>query len=255
MLKILIFSIISVSSSSSLANIWSRQGDQRTDVTENVLGDRQQAVEFNFGFNKNSGNVNQQVYSTGLALAKKIHSVGFYMKMQTFFAESNDFTVQNQKSLVLRADYPIEQKLRLFTFSTHAANEFLRLDYRSTLGLGPWYDWVGEKWTNGLSLAPVFFYEEFGGVPRNREWRVSFRSLFGWKIDDKSRWGYDFFFAPRAKHLADLQVFFQPFFETKIYKESVSLKMTYTVEYDSRSLDGIKSTDTQYMTSLNFKFD
>ena len=252
-MKIALWIMVLLFTAPCLAGWWSRNSDARTRLPEDVFQTRKSwAADLSFGYNQNEGNVEQVTGFLGLSLSKLMPDYSLYFDSSMLYSRFGTLVVQNQKNAVVRVDYPVNERFKWFAFNTHAENEFLRLKYRTTLGVGPWYDFVGKDWKNGISLAPTFSYEEFFRQSIERKTTMSLRNYFVSKLNEQSTFGFDFFYVPKWDEISDYHLFFQPFFETKIYKNLVSLKLSYTLEYDNRPAQGIEKADSEYMTSLTF---
>lgn len=242
-------------SSLSLASPWQRSADQRTLLPEKLENGRNDwGVDLGIGYSQYSGNVEQTSANLEFTYFKKIDDNTFYINSGFIYGISRGVVNQNQGRVVLRYDQPVTENFKWFVFNTHAYNQFLKLDYRGTLGAGPWYDFKGEKFTNGVSAAPVFFYEDFDGFGTEKDFWVSLRNYFVYELNESSNVGFDFFYMFRANEPDDHLTFFQPFLETVIKPNRFSLKLSYIAEGDSRPKPGVKSTDFNYYATLVIKF-
>jgi hypothetical protein len=236
------------------AGVWDRSADQRSKLPEAVAQGREKwGADLSLGYTHNTGNVEYLNAYGGLSLFNICEKNTYYLDSSGLYVKSGKNVAQNQRRATLRVDRPQTENFKWFAFNTHAYNEFLRLNYRTTVGAGPWYDFKGNGWTNGISFAPVSFHEEFSHAPVEGYMRASFRNNFMFKISDTAFAGFDLFYMPRANRIADHYDFFQPFVETKLYKESVALRLMYTVEFHSHPQPGVRKTDTEYLTVLTFK--
>lgn len=235
-------------------NAFMRGGDQRTSPSDKIISEGCWKSKLDFSYQENTGNVEQKIISGGGIFAKRFKDFSVYLKAGTAFVEQANTTIQDASYLTLRADYPSTGKWRWFVFNTHARNKFIQIKYRSLIGLGPWLQTKGKKWSHGLSLAPSYVYERFESNVVNRETRVTLRSLFHYGLNENNFIGYDLYLSPRINSFKDLQVYFSPYFEALIYKDVISLKFSYRLEYDSHPQPGVKRADQQYLTSINFYF-
>lgn len=237
----------------SMADIYERTGDQRTSLPRSVFGERKSwGSDLSAGYSQNAGNVESRLYNIGFSAFKIFDRMSVYNTNKLVYFKFEDVLIQKQGDTTLRADYRVAGTFSWFAFNTHAFNEFLLLDYRTILGTGPWYDLMGKKWKNGVSFAPAFFYEEFDGYPAERSVRLSWRNVFECALTDTATFGVDVFYAPKVNDFNDVQVFAGAFIESKIYKDSVGLKVTFDWEHDSRPKPTVKKNDTLLFTSLIF---
>lgn len=239
----------------SYAAKWLRHADQRTTLPKDILKDRKSwAVDLEGGLRQVEGNTQSKLMHGGFSVYKTVDFSSYYLDINGLYSESSKKVSENHLNGALRWDRRCfeDPNWRFFVFNTHGFNEFTKLNYRTTLGSGIWYDFHGEDWVNRVSVAPSYFYEEFEGPLVNRELRVSLRDVGSWKLDEKSSVGYDFFYIPKANKIGDFQIFFAPFVQTEVYKKFLSIKVSLSLEHDSRPQSGVKRTDRAYLTSFVF---
>lgn len=237
------------------ASPWQRSADQRTILPEKVENGRNEwGVDLGAGYTQYSGNTEQTSANLEFTYFKKISENTFYINSGFIYGLSRGVVNQNQGKLVFRYDHPVTDNFKWFAFNTHAYNQFLKIDYRGTVGAGPWYDFKGENFTNGISAAPAFFYEDFKGGSSERDFWISLRNYYMMKLNETTDIGFDFFYMFRTNEPDDHLTFFQPFLETAIKPNRFSLKLSYIAESDSRPQPGVKSTDFNYYATLVIKF-
>jgi hypothetical protein len=250
---ILIVFCLSFNFEANAQGAWDRAGDTRTALPERIFKNRKKwGVDLGLSYTEYSGNANQLSGSTQVSAFRAFEKLSYYLDGSLGYARSRGVVGQNRRHIVLRMDRKVSENFKWFAFNTHAYNQFLRLDYRTTVGAGPWYDFIGSKWKNGFSVAPTYYYEEFQRQRPNSEGGWSFRNYFTYDISETASGGFDLFYAPRMKEIADFHFYFQPFLTAKVYKDLVSLRLSYTLEYDSRPIANVRQGDRTYMTTFNF---
>lgn len=237
------------------ASPWQRSADQRTLLPEKLeRGRNDWGIDLGAGYSQYSGNVEQTSANMEFTYFNKMEHDSFYVNSGVIYGLSKGAVSQNQGRIAMRYDHPVTENFKWFVFNTHAYNEFLKLDYRTTLGAGPWYDFQGEKWRNGVSMAPAFFYEDFDGFGTEKDFWISLRNYYMAELNETTGVGFDVFYMFRANDPDDHLIFFQPFLETEIQPDRFSLKLSYNLEGDSRPKPGVKSTDFNYYATLVMHF-
>ncbi|HVE12850.1 MAG TPA: DUF481 domain-containing protein [Elusimicrobiota bacterium] len=228
-----------------------RSADTRTATPENVMGARKEwGADLSYGGSFNRGNVDTNFISSGFDLFKAFGQDTGYLNGSLIYNTFNHVRVLNQGSVTARYDHPVSGPWKVFVFNTNAYNEFIQLDYRETVGAGPWYDLALGPTKHGLSLALYQEHERFKGGVYQDNVRVSFRDVSLFPISDVASLRTDFFYAPRVDRFADNHIFFQADFESLFYKKLLGLKLSFIDEYDSRPRPRIKRNDTIWLTSL-----
>ena len=144
-----------------------RADDLKTILPEDIFGDRKEwGVSLKLGGDSHSGNVEKKRLGAELSVFKRFNKLTAYWDTNISYlgvGEDPSSRVLNVGSTVLRLDHHFNETWRIFFFSTHAYNEFLKLDYRTANGIGPWWDYKGESFTLGVSLALAHEHENFEG--------------------------------------------------------------------------------------------
>ena len=237
------------------ATPWERSSDQRTYLPEKLAkGSKDWNFDWGLGYTQYSGNIEQTNANTEFTYFRQCGKDSFYINSGFMYGLSKDVVTQNQGRLAFRYDWPVNENFKWFAFNTHAYNEFLKLYYRGTVGAGPWYDFLGEGWKNGISIAPAYFHETFKDYGSEKELWISLRNVFNYKISDTAGFGFDSFFMFRSNDPEDQLTFLQPFLETVIKPDKFSLKLSYLYEGDTRPKPGVKSTDSTYLATLMMHF-
>lgn len=207
-----------------------------------------------FGGSFNRGNTDVNYLNTSFAFFRAWRPSTVYLTGAMVYNTFGGRRVLNQGSLTARYDHALQGPWKAFVFSTHAYNEFLRLDYRATMGAGPWYDLALGPTRHGLSLALTRDYEKFKGGLVERSVRVSFRDISKVPISQAAELGADLFYVPKADEFGDYHLFAEISLQTMIWRDNLGLKLSWIDEYDSRPKPGVKPNDTLWLTSLTFHF-
>lgn len=233
-----------------------RATDTRTSIPEAVMADRKQwGADLAFGGSFNRGNTDVNYINSGFALFKSWAPSTAYLSGSMVYNTFGGVRVLNQGTLTARYDRAVKGPWKIFLFNTNAYNEFIRLNYRTTSGIGPWYDLSLGPTKHGLSLALTHEYEKFkGGGIIERAGRISFRDVSRLPISQVAELRADLFYVPKIDELGDYHLFAEIGLQTMIWKDKLGLKLSWTDEYDSRPKPGVKPNDTLWTTSLTFHF-
>lgn len=254
-LKITFSIIILLLYTAAQASPWQRGADSRTAVPEKIKGKSLDwGLDAGLGYSQFAGNVEQTSANSEITYYNKIEDDLFYWQTGLIYGTSKGINNQNQGRTAFRYDWRCESQFKWFAFNTHAFNKFLKLNYRGTLGAGPWYNFIGDNWVNGVSIAPTIFYEDFDGFGIEKETWLSFRNFLEFKLSVGNTIGTDFFYMVRTNDTADRLIYFQPYLETSILTDKLSLKLSAIIEDDSRPKPGVKSTDYNTYVTLKLKF-
>lgn len=231
-----------------------RAPDTRTATPESLMGQRKVwGADFGLGGSFNRGNTDVDYVSSSFDLFRAFGPASGYLNGALLYNAFGGVRTLNQGSIIARGDYRVRGSWKAFAFNTEAYNEFLKLDYRTTTGAGPWYDWVLGPVQNGTSLAVIHEYERFhGGLSRHAA-RLSLRSLSAVAVSPTAQLRADVFYVPKADDLGDHRVSVELSVETTIRK-AIGLKLAWLDEFDSRPQPGVKKNDTHLVTSLTFSF-
>ena len=232
-----------------------RQSDARTMTPETIMGERKDwGAELSMGGNLNRGNVDINYFSSGFSVYKAWKPLTAYLSGSMAYNAFGGRRVLNQGSLTARVDRRVSGPWKIFAFNTNAYNEFLRLDQRTTVGAGPWYDLAAGPTRHGLSLALTQVHERFkGGIVENAAF-LSLRSLSRIPISQTAELRGDFYYCPKIKDSADYLAYAEVSLNSLIWKDVLGLRVAWINEYDSRPKPGVRSTDIMWLTSLTLRF-
>ena len=177
-----------------------------------------------------------------------------YLSGSMIYNKFNGVQVLNQGTLTARYDYALTGPWKVFVFNTNAYNEFTRLNYRETSGIGPWYDFALGATRHGVSLAGAQEYENYKGGVFHRTGRISFRDISKFPISETAQVSTDFFYIPKADEFGNYRLYGEIALQTLIWKKNLGLKLSWTDDYNSRPQPGIKPNDTLWLTSFTLHF-
>ncbi|WP_372369485.1 DUF481 domain-containing protein [Candidatus Uabimicrobium sp. HlEnr_7] len=238
-----------------MGDTFSRGDDTRTEAPEIYSTNNSWGANFSIGTNYTDGNVDFFAFSSSVSAFKHIDDHYFNLQGSYVYREVNGDAIFDKLQAFLRYDYFLSDLWRIFVLNTHSRNQFLDLDYRVTIGVGVWYDiFLNDTIQNGISFAPIYNYEQFAGDIDDETIELSFRNIFKWHIGEGVEFVADVFFIPNANNFDDYRFFGLFYFETKIYSDTLFLRVSLQEEYDSKPQDDIKHSDVIFTTSLVFKF-
>lgn len=213
-------------------------------------GRKEWGIDTYFGSGIVSGNANVTSVSAELDGFKRIGDYTGYILSDFYFMSFNGNRIRNQGIALARVDYHVSEKWRLFTVSSHAFNQYTRLDYRGSWGLGPLYKIEIGPIASGLSLAPIYEYEIYNTAEERRTVRLSCRYLAQVDVSETAFFGFDFFYIPSIQDISNTRVFISVSMENAVYKKTVGLKLAYALDYFSAPILGVLTTDTSFSTSV-----
>jgi hypothetical protein len=255
-MKNILFLIAVLSSVNVLAQSpYLRASDTRTLTPDRVLLERKSwAADGRLGATLNRGNVNLLYLSGNASIAKRWESTALYVAGTGIYNTFGAREVLNQVSTVIRGDRWIAESSRVFVFTTHGYNRSTLIDYRGSVGVGPWHDFNLGPTRHGLSVAALFEHERFRDGTRESTPRGSLRWVSQIPLTDMAYLGVDFFYAPAIPQLADVRLYSEVSFETLFYKDVLGLKLSWTDEFDSRPKPGVERNDMVWLASFTYHF-
>lgn len=232
-----------------------RATDTRTLTPEAVMAERKQwGVDLGFGGTFNRGNTDVNYLNSNFSVFAAKGPSTTYLSGSMIYNTFGNIRVINQGGLTARYDHSIQGPWKIFAFNTNGYNEFIRLNYRTTTGAGPWYDQTLGATKHGLSLALTHEYEKFKGGTIERAGRLSFRDVSRIPLSRVAEIRADLFYVPKLDEIGDYRLFAEIALQTIIWRDKLGLKVSWTDEYDSRPKPGVKPNDTLWLTSLTFHF-
>lgn len=232
-----------------------RGRDTRTLAPETVqAGRRHWGADLTLGGISTRGNVDTNLYNGGFSLFTSKAPSSVYLSGTAIYGTKGSVRQQNQGAMTFRYDHALRGAWKAFAFDTNAYNEFLRLNYRHTVGAGPWVDLAAGPSTHGLSLAVTHEYERFEGGVREDAARLSLRTLSKIPVSELAQLTADIFYVPKADDFGDYHFYAELAFQTMFWKENLGMKVSWIEEYDSRPRPGVRRMDTLWLTSLTLRF-
>ena len=201
--------------------------------------------DFEVGLTSQTGNIESLIGGIGVKTFRRWDDLNIYLAGSYAHGETAGFTFMNKAQGTFRIDYGIYGNLRIFGFSTHAYNEFLKLDYRTANGFGPWWDLQRSSWSNGLSIAITWENEKWVTFANERATRLSIRNMLSVEISKTAKVGFDAFYIPNFAEWADFRLYIIPFIETTVWENKLGLKYSVTLERDNRPKLGVVKNDIQ----------
>ena len=228
-----------------------RATDTRTFTPQAVMAERKQwGADLGFGGSFNRGNTDVNYLNTNFSVFAARDPATAYLSGSMSYNTFGKVRVLNQGTLAARYDHSIQGPWKVFVFNTNGYNEFNRLNYRTTMGIGPWYDYTLGPTQHGLSLAMTHEYEKFKGGILERAGRVSFRDVSRLPISQVAELRADLFYVPKVEEVRDYHLFAEISLQTMILRDRLGLKLSWTDEYDNRPKPGVKPNDVLWLTSL-----
>ncbi|MGE0616732.1 MAG: DUF481 domain-containing protein [Bacteriovoracia bacterium] len=230
-----------------------QNSDLRTATIESVARNRKEwGVDLEVGTSLQRGNVDKSLgkFTTSLFKANDPYSV--YLDGVYAFGAVGVKRFENRATGTLRLDYRMSPFWKIFVFTTHGFNEFQKLAYRGSMGAGPWVDFEVGGTKHGVSAAVSHEFEQFYGFAAERTARGSLRYLFFVPISENAGAGFDFFYCPSLGDFADHHLYWAPFLEAKVIDQWMTMKLSVSIERDSRPKPGVFANDTQTMVSIGF---
>jgi len=235
------------------------RADTRTALPEKVAKDRKEwGTDFDVGTELTRGNVEHNKVESELSVFRNFGGWTAYLKGDLQHSSYRGEKFENRGSGTARLDYHLTDKevelpkWRIVGFTTYAYNEAVKLNYRNTVGVGPWVDLNFGSVINGISLIPIFSRQQYLGYGKESYWTLSLRYVFSVAITESADIGFDLFYVPRVSDFAQKRIFFSPYIEAFIWERILGLKIKSRTEYEGQPKGGIKTTDTEIVSSLTF---
>ncbi|HBA60116.1 MAG TPA: hypothetical protein DCZ92_04745 [Elusimicrobia bacterium] len=152
--------------------------------------------------------------------------------------------LDNLKGSALYA-YAVKDNLNLFAVTTHAKNRSLKLDYRSSTGLGLCVHGFLPDVFNPilLSLAVTPEHEVHSDDSKENATRGMLRLNFKAPLTDYLSLGSDFVYTPDLAAFSDYRFYGETFLQFKISPEKLFFRVTFSDEYDAVPRPGVRKND------------
>lgn len=173
------------------------------------------------------------------------------------FALSNDDRIIFRSFEHLRYRYRINKLLIGEAFVQHAFDQFIRLNSRTLLGIGPSFDVVSKKKLDILAgVSYMFEYETLSsetGVTDsgkvNKDHRASSYIMATVSLDEKLSATQTVYFQPKFADLGDFRIYSDTGLNVTLNKH-LTLTNSFVVAYDRNPPDTVKRLDTRLIASL-----
>jgi opacity protein-like surface antigen len=243
-----------LASGAAFADRYDRSDDTRSRVPASVTLNRDWGIDFAGGATLNRGNVNKTVENAKFDAFWRQGRFTPYLTAGYEYGDLSNLVYMQKANVIGRVDYQLTEQWRVFAISTQGYNYFLKIAYRTTDGIGPWYDWTLGPVKSSSSLALAYEYEKYRGFPSDYFYRLPFRQVSTWEFSETASLGIDFFFSPVVTIPSNYRIYFGPFLEGKLVDDFLSLRVQLALDYDSRPRPGVVATDTETYLSLVFHF-
>lgn len=232
--------------------------DLRTIVPEDIFGKRELwGLDFKVGGDLSSGNTERKILNTNLSLYRRWDKLTGYIDGSLNYlsvSENPSSRIVNVGAATLRLDYSFTTSLKWFFFSTHAYNENLAIDYRSTEGFGIWKDLVYKNLNNAVSFAAVYEKENYKTAADDDNIRLALRNILTYKLSSHSKVLLDAFYVPKANEFSDYRTFASLTLASKVYKDNIGIEFTASHEKDSKPPVGVLKNDISLSSKATFHF-
>ncbi|HNW43917.1 MAG TPA: DUF481 domain-containing protein [Elusimicrobiales bacterium] len=192
------------------------------------------------------GNVDNTSVAGGLNyMARPAEKHQFSIESNASYASFNDrILLDNLKASGLYA-YTLKPHLNLFAASTHAKNRSIKLDYRTTNGIGLCvHGFLPETFSPLLlSLALTPEQESYSDGKSESATRAMLRLNFKAPLNDYAALGADFAYTPDLAEFSDYRFYGETYFQFKITPETLFFRVTFSDEYDAMPRPGVKKND------------
>jgi len=232
-----------------------RADDTRTLIPSDVKGAYKiWSITLNSGLSIMSGNTEQLMFTGDLKLNRNWSFANTYIWLKGNYLSVNGKSALNNLSGTIRGDYNIYGPLSWFIYNTHSTNEFIKLNYRMTIGSGPWVDFSLGPINNSFSLALAYEYEYLNPDITENNTRLSLRHIATCNLLENLELGADFFYVPKLNDFTDYRIYLEAFLKNKILEDKIFLNVKIIDEIDSTPQPDVKPYDLSLITSIGFNF-
>jgi hypothetical protein len=214
-------------------------------------------LELTLGGSYLNGNVKSRGFNGGLEFDyKPAQRHSLFLQASDSYVKYGDAAVTDKAKGSLLYAYAAEPQWNLFLQTTHSHDKFRSVRYRMTNTAGVCH----HNFLPG-ALKPVMVsvgvtpeYEKDISGAIKRDLRGTARLNFAMQLTDTVKFNGDFIYTPRLSDTGDARVYSEGFLELKVWKDSVSYRLTATEEYDTRPAAGVKRNDFGMNHALVVKF-
>jgi len=213
-------------------------------------------LDINLGGTYLSGNVNFINLNSKLLFNANYLEHSIFVDTGNMFNYSDDKIILNKINASLLYAYSFHENLNFYFSSTHAYNQFSKLDYRLSNGVGICvHKFLEPAFSMFLVSAGVNLeHEWFQQNIKNQAWAIALRSTFDLPVTEYVNLGSDFIYTPRLHDFGDFRIYEEAYLKFKITDNLLSFKLSLTDEYNSRPQPEVKNNDFGILGSLIFHF-
>ncbi len=212
-------------------------------------------LDISIGATYLEGNVEILSFMSKLSANAHFDEHSFYIDASNMFTESNEKRILNKINGSFLYAYTINDNLNFYVSSAHTMNEFSKLDYRTSNGIGIC---VHNFWK---PLFSVFLFsfgfnvenEWFDNDDQENHVTGAFRWTFQLSVTENLKIGSDFIYVPVVDDAKDFRIYEEAYAEFKITKdELLAFRVSLISEYDSQPQPDVEKSDTGIYVSLVF---
>jgi len=214
-------------------------------------------LDLSIGGSYLNGNVENYSFTGGLDFDwKPAERHSLFLQASDNYVKYADTAVTDKSKGSLLYAYAARPQWNVFLQTTHSHDKFRSVKYRMTNTLGVCHHnflpGVLKPVMLSAGLTPEYEKDSAGNI--KRDLRATARLNFLTALTDTVKLSGDVIYTPRMADTADYRVYSEGFVEFKVWKESVSFKITASEEYDSRPYPGVKKNDFGLTHALVVKF-
>ncbi|MFA6435040.1 MAG: DUF481 domain-containing protein [Elusimicrobiales bacterium] len=158
---------------------------------------------------------------------------------------NDNILLDNLKASAVYAYALKKDRLNLFLLSTHARNQAIKLDYRTTNGIGLCVHGFLPEVFNPvlLSLGVTPEHESYSDGNSDNTVRGLLRLNFRAPLNEYTTAGSDFVYAPDLAAFRDYRFYGETYLQFKITPEKLFFRVTFSDDYDARPRPGVRKND------------
>ncbi len=191
------------------------------------------------------GNVDFMSLNSSISYNYNIGKNQFFIDAGNIFSKAGNNIIANRINASGLYAYNLLDNFNLYAYTTHTYDSSIKLDYRLGNGLGVCLHKIA---------APTFklFLISLGGVTEN-EWFQKNSTAFSVRgvlrlnailpVTDYVDLGIDSFYTPAIDNFSDYRLYGEAFALFKITPDTLSFKLSFADEYDSKPQLDVKNND------------
>ena len=212
--------------------------------------------EITVGYNNTSGNTQNAQLSLSMYFNRKTEDNEFTIKGENFYSSSNKkMDTQKWNGMTRYAFSFRERKWYNFYKLEGDHDRFANINYRfvPSTGLGYWFSDTPD-WKAIVEGALGLEHTDFRDNTKDSDEAIFIgRGFLEKKLFGESRILQDAFFYPSLSEVGEYRICSETSFINPI-NDTLSLRLSLTLDYDSHPPKEIKKTDTRFTTSLQYSF-